>query len=323
MRSATTTLSVAFACVALAVAAAGADLEQARNLLENHEYSAARDAVDEYLRDSPDDPDALLVRANIYSAEGDFDRAADTLEKAVSLRENDVDLLLALAAVYRDKLMRSGLLGKMGNAKKSKAAVEKAFEIDPTNLATRRQLVGYLVHAPGFAGGDKDRGRQIARETIALDEGEGRMLLALALRQKGETEGAVEEYKRVIALDPKNGNAYYMLGELFLEKKDYESADECFRKDIEVTPDEAMGYDGLGDCYLEQKLIDEAIAQYQLALDVDEYFGDSRFKLAKTLQKKKEYDEAVFHYTKLLELTPGHIDCGKAKKQLRKIRKGR
>jgi hypothetical protein len=34
-------------------------------------------------------------------------------------------------------------------------------------------------------------------------------------------------------------------------------------------------------------------------------------------------DQAAYHYKKLIELNPGHVEVGDAKKQLHKIKKGR
>ncbi len=322
----TAILLIVIAGMSLVPAAARSEtagLDTARGLLEDHRYTEAKASIDDYLKSFPGDPDALRVKSDVYGALGEWDKAAETMEEAVSLRENDADLLLALALVYREKLMRSGLLGKMSNAKKSRKALEKAYSISPDDLKVRRRMVFYLVYAPGMAGGDKDKGKQIALETLSIDETEGRIQLAVACRQKGEKDESIAAFRRAIELDPGRGETWFMLGHTYLENEEYAAAEETFATYTRQVTGDAEPYDGLGDCFKEQRKFAEAIEQYELALEQDAWYGDARYKLAKLYKSTKKKDKAAYHYEKLIELNPGHIDVGNAKKGLRKIKKGR
>jgi len=320
-------LSVIASLLMFTVVAGGqgsdAGLENARKLLEDHRYDEAHKSVDAYLKTHPNDPDAVIVKSDIFAAVGEWDRSVDTLQKGLSADENNVDLLMALAGIYREKLMRSGMLGKMSNAKKSRQSLEKAFELQPSNLEVRKEMVQYLVHAPGFAGGDKDRAMGIALETVELDEAEGRLQLGIVYRQKEEYDKSIEQFNLALELAPDIEILYYMLGYVYMMKEDFPASEGTFGKYIKLYPDAALSHDGLGDCYVEQKRLDDAIAQYSLALDKDAWYGDARYKLAGIYYDRKDYEQAKFHYEQLLGLNPGYVDAGKAKKKLRKIKKGR
>lgn len=300
-----------------------AGLESARKLLEDHRYDEAHESVDAYLQTHPNDPDALLIKSDIFAAVGEWDRSVDALQKGLSADEKNVDLLMALAVIYREKLMRSGMLGKMSNAKKSRQSLEKAFELQPSHLMVRREMVQYLVHAPGFAGGDKERAMEIALETVEMDEAEGRLQLGIVFRQMEKYDESIEQFHLALELAPDIEILYYMLGYVYMLKKDFPASEGTFGTYVELYPDAALSHDGLGDCYVEQKRQDDAIAQYSLALDKDAWYGDARYKLAGLYYKQKDYEQAAIHYKKLLELNPGYVDAGNAKKKLRKIKKGR
>jgi tetratricopeptide (TPR) repeat protein len=317
---------VIFCVVAAAAATAQidtADLGTARSLLTVHQYDDAMAAVDGYLEQHPRDPEAAIVKSDVYVAWGEWDRSVDVLEDALSQHENNIDLLLALATTYRAKLMRSGMLGKLSNAKKSRKALEKAFAVDPNHLMARRELFMYLVHAPGMAGGDKDRAEKIALESLEIDEFEGRFELATVYWKKGNRDVSVEEYRRALELDGDNIGAMFMLGGVLMEEKDFDACKQLFKSHIAKRPDDPEPYLGLGDCYSEQKMTDEAIVQYLRALEMDGWYGDARYKVARLYQKKNDKEQAAYHFQILIDRNPGHIDIGKAKKQLRKIKKGR
>lgn len=300
-----------------------AGLESARSALESHQYDSALAAVDQFLEQNPKNPEAMILKSDVFAARGEWDHAVDVLEAALSEHQDNVDLLLALAVTYREKLMRSGMLGKMSNAKKSRQALEKAFTTEPTHLQTRRQMVMYLVNAPGFAGGDKERAEGIALETVEIDQAEGSFQMAAVYWKKGELDTAVIEYRKALQLDPDNFEALTMLGQVFIGKEEFDNCSELFKAAIITHPDDPEPYIGLGECYSEQKRTDEAIEQFLIALDKDGWAGVARFKVAKLYEKVKEPEKAAYHYKILLERNPGYVDIGKAKKRLRKIEKGR
>jgi tetratricopeptide (TPR) repeat protein len=315
---------VAVASAAASVAWADtAELESAQNLLTAHRYDDAMSAVDSYLKQYPKDPTATIVKSDIYAAWGDWDLSVDVLEDALTQHENNVDLWLALALTYREKLMRSGMLGKMSNGKKSRKAIEKAFEIDPTHMKTRRQMVRYLVHAPGFAGGDKERAEAIALETLDMDETEGRFQLAAVYWKQDKPDAAKEQFRRALELAPGDVDVLLVFGEALIDMEDYAGCEKLYLDFITQWPDRPQPYGGLGDCYKEQKRADEAIAQYLIALEKDEWFGYARYNAARLYEKEKDKEQAAYHYRILLERNPGYVDAGTAKKQLRKIEKGR
>jgi tetratricopeptide (TPR) repeat protein len=254
---------------------------------------------------------------------GELDRSADVLEDALAQDEENVDLLLALAVTYREKLMRSGMLGKMSNAKKSRQALEKAFAADPNHLQTRHEMVMYLVHAPGFAGGDKERGEEIARATVEIDEAEGSFQLAAVYFKQGNMEASKEQFRKTLELAPDNADALLMFGRALVEIEEYAACEKLYLDFIAQRPDRPEPFLGLGDCYREQKIVDEAIVQYLDALELDGWSGYARYNVARLYEKKKDKEQAAYHYRILLERNPGYVDIGTAKKQLRKIEKGR
>ena len=313
----------AVAVVATTIWADTSQLETARALLATHQYEDAIVAVDRYLDRHPYDPAATIVKSDLYAALGQWDRSVGALESALAKDEENVDLLLALADAYREKLMRSGILSKMSNAKKSRRAIEKAFEVDPADLQTRRQMVMYLVHAPGFAGGDKERAEEIALETVEIDEAEGSYQLAVVYWKRGKTDASTEQFRRTLAFDPGNVDALLMFGQALIETKEYTACENLYLDFIAQWPDRPEAYWGLADCYKERKMADEAIARYLAALDLDGWSGYPRYNVARLYEKKKDKEQAAHHYRILLERNPGYIDIGTAKKQLRKIEKGR
>jgi tetratricopeptide (TPR) repeat protein len=313
----------AVSAAATTVQADTADLDAARSLVTDHQYDDAMAAVDEYLIQKPNDPAATIVKSDIYMAWGEWDRSVDVLEGALSKNENNIDLLLALATTYRAKLMRSGMLGKLSNAKKSKKALEKAYAVDPNDLLARRQMFMYLVHAPGMAGGDKDRAGKIALESLEIDEFEGRVQLATLYWKKGDRDASAEEYRRALELEPDDIDAMFMLGGVLIEKEDFAACEQLAQSFITSWPDMSEPYVGLGNCYKEQKRTEEATEQYLKALELNPWYGDARYNVARIYEKNKDKEQAAYHYRILIERNPGYIDVGKAKKQLRKIEKGR
>ncbi len=296
-------------------------VEHGINLFDAEKFDQAKQVFEKILESNANDSQAHYFLGRIYFNLGKHDDAVKYLQRAVTIAEGNIDFHFGLADVYGFKTRTASFLSAGKWAGKWKKELERAYEIDPKNLEARRRLINYYLNAPVIGGGDKEKGKRLAEETIHIDEIQGRLLLADAFRQTGKMALAVAEYKKVLELDPQNGAAYNSLGYFFLGQKDYAAAESHFKKYIEVVTADPNAYDSMGDYYSRRGMVDSAMAQYQKALEVDPKFSTSRFNLAQAYEEKKMTAEAIRHYEKIIELTPGHARAEDAGKRIKKLKK--
>ncbi len=68
------------------------------------------------------------------------------------------------------------------------------------------------------------------------DATEPRLGYTYPLHQSGNKNELINQYKKIIELDPFNTDAYYQLGMLYYDKKEYAAADESFQKIVNLYP---------------------------------------------------------------------------------------
>ena len=79
---------------------------------------------------------------------------------------------------------------------------------------------------------------------------------------------AVEEYKKVIELDPKGAYAYSNLGNVYFNQERYTDAIEEYKKAVELDLGDVATYNNLGWAYYRQANYPEAIEQYKKAIEI-------------------------------------------------------
>ncbi len=78
------------------------------------------------------------------------------------------------------------------------------------------------------------------------------MNLGMALREKGDTEAALEHLRRVAAGDPDNAGVHYELGQTLRQSGDLAGAVAAFEKALESDPELREAYYGLGQALKQQ-----------------------------------------------------------------------
>ncbi|MBI5048902.1 MAG: tetratricopeptide repeat protein [Deltaproteobacteria bacterium] len=116
-------------------------------------------------------------------------------------------------------------------------------------------------------------GRQIiiTKDPLKIEE---HVKLAQVYEAKGETELAVQEYKKALDQDKTNSMAYFGLGNISFKKGQYADAEDYYKKTIENTPADnpriAMFYNNISWVYIEtNKELKQAEKLTQKALDLD------------------------------------------------------
>jgi predicted TPR repeat methyltransferase len=165
---------------------------------------------------------------------------------------------------------------------------------------------------------------------------------ALQLHLQGRTTEAESAYRRLIAADPQNANAWYLLSRLLhqLEKRDeaietirsalairpedrqalndlglmqqeagdLEDATACFTRLIELDPSDANATNNLGIVLKSQDLLEQASARFAEAAALDPQNADAECNLGNVRKTLQDPDGAAAAYRRALAINPGLVD---------------
>jgi tetratricopeptide (TPR) repeat protein len=139
------------------------------------------------------------------------------------------------------------------------------------------------------------------------DEEKGEIELRLErgneLAEKGDYDGAMAEYQKVLKIDERNPLAHYNLGIIYKRKGLYISAVEEFKAALEGLPNYFKAYNNLANVYFEREYYDDAVKYYNKCLAIKPNFADAHWNAALAYEKKGEKTRAIRHFRKFMELS--------------------
>jgi Tfp pilus assembly protein PilF len=140
---------------------------------------------------------------------------------------------------------------------------------------------------------------------------------AYEAQMAGELDRAVALYKKSIELGP-TAEAHTFLGWTYSFQRKYREAIAECRRAIEVDPDFGNPYNDIGAYLIELGRWDEAIPWFEKAIEAPRY--DPRhfphFNLARVFIQEYEYEKALEHLKRALELEPNYAS---ARRELQRI----
>jgi tetratricopeptide (TPR) repeat protein len=129
--------------------------------------------------------------------------------------------------------------------------------------------------------------------------------LGLAYQKKGETDNAIEAYKKVIEIKPDYVASYNNLGNAYLSKNMTEEALNMYKKSIEVDPNTAEGYYNLGILYSRKGDNNKALQLYSKAITIRPEYADVWFASGIVEYNRRDYARAAQLFKKAVEINPG------------------
>lgn len=124
------------------------------------------------------------------------------------------------------------------------------------------------------------------------------------LYEKGEIQGAIDELKTALKLDPNNVNVHNSLGVCFGILGNHEPAIEAFKKVISIEPEEYMALYNLGLVYMLTDKRDQAL---EFFLKADKIKGDAyevTFQTGKLYLELSDSEKARIYLERAAELEP-------------------
>jgi serine/threonine protein kinase/tetratricopeptide (TPR) repeat protein len=224
----------------------------------------------------------------------DWVGARKSLEKAVELDP-------AFAAAY---FFLAQVNFMLANGREGIEAVKKAREF--SQKATEKERL--LIEAQYATVIENNREKRFRILKEAADkypkDKDIHTLLAMAYSARAMREQSIEEYNKVLALDPTNPDALNMIAYEYLYMKDYEKAVEYFKKYAAVLPGQPNPLDSLAEAYFHMGKLDEAIETYKKALEVKSDYYSSMDMLAYISALREDYVETSTWLDKYLDIAP-------------------
>jgi tetratricopeptide (TPR) repeat protein len=159
-------------------------------------------------------------------------------------------------------------------------------------------------------------GYYAAALAVRWDSAIAHINLGLALKGKGDAEGAIACYQKAIAIDPKLTPAHTNLGTALAGKKDVRGAIVCFKRAVDLDPKNATAHTNLGLALYANGDVGGAIASYRKAIALDPKDAKAHNSLGVALKAKKDVAGAIACYRKAIAADPkdayAHTNLGLA-----------
>ncbi len=256
------------------------------------------DAISEFTEvvesdaDSRDRAIALTYMGMIADDRGDYEKAIDYYRRALSLDDNNPEILKNLALAYRHS----------NRLEEASEQISKSLDISPDDTDTRI-LRGNILFEQGKFREAADAYAGILEDT----PGNAPVMynLASSLMKQGDEFAAVEYFKKAGATDRIGDiayRAYNRLGIIFTERGNFELAEENLRKAASIRPNDASVKYNLGIAYLRQGRKEDALREFiqseslsGVSPELLEGLGDAYFSAG-------EYGRSLSAFSRLLEI---------------------
>ncbi len=144
------------------------------------------------------------------------------------------------------------------------------------------------------------------RQIVALDPRNeiARAALGNLLMETGDAAGATAEFVRIVEMNPRNAEAWFNLGYIYEQRDDLENAERCFREAIALKPSIDRAWYGLGLVLIRSRRLREAIEVLKKNTELQPFSPYGYYQLAMTHHHLGESAQATRIYEKLKTFEP-------------------
>ncbi|HXA67342.1 MAG TPA: tetratricopeptide repeat protein [Bryobacteraceae bacterium] len=292
-------------------------------------YRQATEALDSAIGREPQESSLHFWQGRCFFELRDYNKAISSLERAIALEPGRSDYHYWLGKSYgrkAEETSRFTPFSAFSLAHKTHREFETAVRLDENNLEAQRDLIRYLMTAPGIAGGSEEEAQQRIHALAAVDSTEAALAQAGLFDSRKKFDEADQEYRKVLDNKPDRIGVYFEIAEYYRDRGDAARMSEAteagallapsdrrldyYRGIVLVLMNEAMeaekhlshyldtvpdndnvpshssAHEWLGRLYEDQGRLDRAEQEYHAALNLDPHNKQARDAL-KALQHRR------------------------------------
>ncbi len=317
---------------------------QARFLLKQSKAAEALEKAQLGCRQSPEEPESLLVLAACLGANQKDLEALSLIEKILKAKPNyaeayanraliklrakdtvgaieDAEMTVSLKPHLTQMWqLLSSLYYQANNLSDAIEALRRAHKNEPENTAFMIQLGEFLRQENKAS----EAINMLEQATgLAPKDAAAWTNLGVAFQQEKRMADAKIAYEKALALNPESAAISSNLGAMAKDTGDLESALHYFARALEIEPNLPEAHSNLGVALKELGRLDEALASHTQAIALKPDYAEAHSNLGVTLKELGRLDEALASYTQAIALKPdyaeAHYNLGNTLKELGRL----
>jgi Flp pilus assembly protein TadD len=213
---------------------------QAEALYQRTDYQASLRILN--VDTAPDAATYALMGKNHFML-GDYHKATQFFERALSLNPQSAEYELWLGRAYGKRAETGGWLTAPANASKTRQHFEKAAELDAHNAEALNDLFDYYLNAPGFLGGGLEKAEAVARQIAAKRPAEYHFELAQIAERRKQYPEAENHLRQAVELAPGQVGRVLDLARYLAKRGRVVESDAVFAQANQLSPgDPRVGF---------------------------------------------------------------------------------
>lgn len=262
--------------------------------IQQGKADAGKAEIEAILKDAPDEPTALLLRAAVRFTDKQFADAIADLRGVLRKDDKNTRALLLLAQAYV----------QTGDTVLAKDAYRRLLDIEPKSPDGLQQLAVVLAIEKDFAGAEDLLRKHLAERPDDV-LGSGRLVEVLLSQQK--LKEAEAEARRMADLRNDAGVGDFQLARVLATKKDFAGAAEAFRKSAASRSDDPLPLQGLVQSLVAQGKTAEALSvlNARVAEKQDDLFA--KFLLAGVYGREGDLKSAERYLEEVIKAKPDTV----------------
>ncbi|MCF4102248.1 hypothetical protein L1I30_11265 [Gillisia sp. M10.2A] len=191
--------------------------------LDEGNYNKAQLLLEQKLTNSPENEFVISALGDLYSYKKDWNQAIRQYEVLVRINPGKADYNFKLGGALGMKALSVSKFQALAYISDIKKYLERAAEINPTHIESRRALVELYMQLPGFIGGSEEKAQKYRSELFKLNKVDGYLSEAFMFKETNKVQKALVAYRMAMkihsvqTIKEKRNSLNYELGKISAE----------------------------------------------------------------------------------------------------------
>lgn len=291
-------------------------------------YRQAAEAINGAIQREPEESSLRYWLGRCFYELRDYNRAISSMEKANNIEPERSEYHDWLGKAYGRKAQegnRFSPFSSLSMAHKAHREFQTAVRLDPHNLEAQRDLIRYLVNAPGVVGGGEEAAERQIQALSEVDPIEGELAQAEVYVTHKKFDQADVEYQKILQMKPDRIGIYFEIAEYYRDRGNAARMSEAIEEGAPLAPsDRRLDYYRGVALILADRDPEQAEAMLRHYLDTVPdnanvpSHSNAHEWLGRVYEREGELDRAAQEFQTALSLDPHDKQASEALRALQK-----